>query len=223
MYCKQCKVKIRGNTNICPLCHEHLFAEETENIEAIYPENVKVKKPVVNTFRKIYAYISVNILILFAIINRIWIENTVYNWLVLGVLIYIYILVEKTILSRKNTANKIYVQTVFVIALCFLIQYVFNTPEWVVSYAIPCAILISALVMAVFTLIYIRNQKEYLLYFFRIAMWGLLPIIVRAFSSRSTVIWPALLSSLISVLIVSALIVFRWKDFYQELRKKFHT
>lgn len=223
MYCKHCKITVKNNINICPLCHEILTNDNEEFVETL-PLRIK---PTVNpsaVFSRIFIFTALNIIILFSVINAIWIHQYLWTILVTLLLMYTYVLVKNTILSNKNVARKIFTQTLFISAICIIIQYwIIKTPyEWCFTYAIPLVSLLSAIMLGIFTFINIQDAREFLLYFLGIAFFGFTPIIINNFINIK-VIWPAVVSALASVTIVLSLLCFASKELIKEIIKKFHA
>lgn len=220
MYCRECKVKIRGNTPICPLCHENLSPHETEEIFPIANKPIKNGK---NLFTKIYLFISLNLFIIFIFVNHFWIKNNMYILLAAAVLFYIYVLVRKTIMTGRNVGKKVLMQSIVIALLCLIIQWTFKTEEWCVTFAFPLINVIASIVLGVFTLVSVNSRREHLLYFLAIAVFGLLPLIIY-YIKREDIeyVWPIIVSTMTSVAAITSLIIFAFKDLLIEIKKKFH-
>ena len=84
---------------------------------------------------------------------------------------------------------------------------------------VSVAILISMLIIS---RIYYRRASEYMIYFVMAAGYGLLMPLIFLLTGLATVTVPSVISIGVSVITLAGLILFKGREFQEEMGKKFH-
>ena len=93
---------------------------------------------------------------------------------------------------------------------------------WSVDYVIPLAALVNMLSMVIISAAGRLETSEYLFYLVQAGVSGLIPFILLA-AGAASVPYPSVICSGLSLLFLLGLIMFKWKDFIREVRKKFRV
>ena len=187
MRCKRCNVEIYGKADFCPLCKQPLEGEKNEyNEEYIYPIKKKRGKSYkILTFTPMYIIVASLVFLIATTINMVLAPDMKWFWVVGIVLIYAYILVQNTILSRSTIAHKILWQGLIVFAfiwsvshLLFQMGVISDVWFWAVDLALPIVIGVSNLVMWILTACFVKTDKSLIIDCIWFSLTGFLPIIL---------------------------------------------
>lgn len=167
-YCKACKVQVDTSESYCPLCYSSL-KETSKKTDAEMFENInqnhskKKKKPMV---AKVFFLISVAIIATCVYLN---VQTKTAPWSVIVALgiVYLWVLIGHTIISRSTAFRKVLLQILSVGALLFATNRFFSNAEWFINYVFPSLAMLSAVVM-LFVVFCSKKRKEYIFGFFRV-------------------------------------------------------
>ena len=222
--CPNCKVKFKTNRLSCPFCHKILedipgdnnYQEYPKYQQEITPKRIPLK---ICIFLSLIA-IFVTILINFLTLNK---ENPKYWFaIVIGGLIFLWILVGVTIISKNNIALKIILQAITIGLLLYAIEI--NTDikgGWSVIYVIPFIIIGIILSTSILTLSIPKKANSYILYLFTICLIGIVPFII-CLVCKLNPLWPSLACLSLSGFTIIGIFLFGYKIFKEEINKKLH-
>ena len=171
-YCTDCKVKIDGDQNHCPLCFREI-KEINEERAKDYPfaERKKDEKFQKNNsfLLKLFVFISICIVSTCAFINYYLIveKQVTSQWwslVVLSSVTYVWVLISHTIISRRNVFEKILAQLLAIIFLLWTCDFITtSSTNWLVNYVFPSISICTVISLLMITLI--RKDKSWLLSF----------------------------------------------------------
>ncbi len=124
--------------------------------------------------------------------------------------------------KRKNPLKNGMWQLVIVTAGSLLWDLFTGWQGWSVDFVIPLAILVNMLSMVIISAAGKMEVSEYLFYLVQAGACGLLPFILLAAGAVS-VPYPSVICSGVSLLFLTGLVIFKWKDFVREVQKKFRV
>ncbi|MCP1102862.1 NRPS condensation-like uncharacterized protein [Aequitasia blattaphilus] len=93
---------------------------------------------------------------------------------------------------------------------------------WSVDYVFPAISIVVLIGMLIVSKIQAHSAKEYMIYFLMAASYSVVVSIVLMAVGIIKKLQFSVVSSSIGFLVVIVLMIFRWKDFKEELQKKFH-
>ena len=189
MRCKYCNAKIVGKADFCPLCKRPI--EQTDdsneyNKDYIYPIKKKRSKAYkILSFTPMYLMIATAVFLIVTIVN-VLLQPSMPWYLLVGVtLLYVYILVQNTILSRNSIAHKILWQALLVFAFLWVIGFLLFRMNiidkiwvFVFDYTLPAVVGISNLVMCILTACFVKYDKSLIVDAIWFSCTGFLPIIL---------------------------------------------
>lgn len=218
MVCKHCNIEIENPRINCPLCHKPLQEGE------LFPDVKTTKKRKSVTFSLIYLITMLFVSIACFIVN-IYLEPEVkWSVSVLGVLLYGYILIAGTIISRRHIGFKILVQIIAIAALAAFIEYSTPNIKWT-HYAVPGILCVGGIILGTFSLI-AKKPGTYALCLLCVVLAGFGPLIY-ALSVDNIVLWPSIACASGCLAMFIAVIIFSLatkKPFITgELKRKFHV
>lgn len=124
--------------------------------------------------------------------------------------------------KRKNPLKNGMWQLVIVTAGSLLWDLFTGWQGWSVDFVIPLAILVNMLSMVIISAAGKMEVSEYLFYLVQAGACGLLPFILLVAGAVS-VPYPSVICSGVSLLFLTGLVIFKWKDFVREVQKKFRV
>ena len=124
--------------------------------------------------------------------------------------------------KRKNPLKNGMWQLVIVTVGSLLWDLFTGWQGWSVDFVIPLAILVNMLSMVIISAAGKMEVSEYLFYLVQAGACGLLPFILLVAGAVS-VPYPSVICSGVSLLFLTGLVIFKWKDFVREVQKKFRV
>lgn len=220
-YCKYCKTKVDTTNDFCPLCFNHM-EELDKDFEQFYTPrltNEKYNKHNYFIF-KLFLFLSISAIIICFVVNRL-VNFDVRWWLIVTfAILYVWILVAHTIMSRQSLFKKIFLQIVSILALLYFTQQVSNSHEWLLDYVFPS---ISFMVIFVLSLLILINKDRDSILGFAIMILllgvGSLILLLFNFAHYKLLNFINLILCGITIL---AILIFGHKAISQYLSKKFH-
>ena len=151
--CENCGVTVKTNHNICPLCNRQLEVVDNKKIQGADPftpyEKLITDKSS-EILYKIFLFISIIASAVCLTINLMTSFLPFWSLIVIIAIIYCWVLVVHTILSRRSVFEKIFLQVGVIVALLFVCEWVSSSDKWMVNYVIPSMSMLVILVLFIF-------------------------------------------------------------------------
>jgi hypothetical protein len=226
-YCKKCNITLNTQRMTCPLCFHVLekTPEESATVYAPYP-GYQPKSYKDGILVKLFIFLSIVAIFISIIVNIMtWSLNpSPWSAIVVGCVLYAWILIKNTVIAKINIGRKLVFQTIALPLLLVVIEkYTFSPKPWALDYVTPFLTVIATL--AVLMLVFIRSTKygEYVIYLLVINFLGLVPLILYfTFPGLITVMWPSVVAGSIGFLTFLGMWVFAGSETRNELKKRFH-
>ncbi len=218
-YCKKCKVKIRGRKECCPLCQGLLYEMEGEENPS-FP--VLEKRKISNiTFLKVCTFMFITAEIVFGTINIM--TEGAFSFIppvMLGILVA-WIDVLATMYLRNNLIKVITFEAFVAIVVDYYIDLKTHFHGWSVEWMIPFTLIGLAIVTIVTAAILKLRLDEYILYIVFDFVLALFQIIFIS-NGMNQVPWPAVASIMSYMILIAALVIFRFRDLKNASEKMFN-
>jgi hypothetical protein len=218
-YCPKCKVNIRGKKECCPLCQGKLREVEGE-LEASFP-TLKKKKISNITLFKVCTFLFIAAEIVFGTIHL----QTGKNYPFLGIInlgiAVAWLTVVTTMYLRNNLIKVITWEVVVAIVVDIYIDLKTGFYGWSVIWMVPATLV----ALAFATIIIAKTAKlrldEYILYLILDLVMALLQLIfIKNGMNKFT--WPAVISIMLYLIMISGLVIFKFKDLKNASQKMFN-
>lgn len=216
-HCDKCRVNVRGKELLCPLCQNTLSGPDEEDIYPVLPTIYKQYE----LFFKLLILFTVVAGISCVTVNLI-IPDTGYwsVFVVLGILCF-WISLAFAIRKRHNIPRNI-VNQVFILSLLSVgWDYITGRHGWSLDFVIPITSIAAMISLAVLAKIMKMPVGDYMVYLFSNIAFGMIPLIFYL-AGWINVVVPSVVCIAISILSLSALILFEGKNMRMELVKRFH-
>ncbi len=217
--CNKCNIKIRGHKECCPLCQGKLSVIEGEENPA-FP--VLEKRRITSiTFFKVCTFIAIALLIIFQTINLMTKgEFSFIGPVMLGIIVG-WIDIYATMYLRNNLIKVITFEVLVAIVVDYYIDVRTGFHAWSVNWMIPMTLIGLAIVTIVTALFLKLRLDEYILYIVFDFVMALLQIITIR-NGKNTLPWPAACSIMFYMILIAALVIFRFRDLKNASEKMFN-
>lgn len=221
-YCNNCKLKIKTNKDICPLCLKELnnnddnkmIYEEYPYYDDFYKEQKKINA------KKIVLLASLAAIAALIIVNIA--SSSKYDWAVIsassiaaGYFSYIYFTADTLYLRQK-----LLIEFFILLPLIIIIDICTGFHKWSFNYTIPFLSMALNIAMLIISLIDHKYFNEYVSYIISTSFISMLMPITALFHF---VYWSSL-SAFASALIIILIMMLLFKnDFLSSLKKIFHV
>ncbi len=217
--CKKCNVKIRGHKECCPLCQGILSeAEGDENPSFPVLEKKKISSI---TFIKVCTFIFIATEIVFCTIN-IMTEGQ-YPFMgpvILGILVA-WIDIIATMYLRNNLIKVITFEVLVAIAVDYYVDYKTGFHGWSVMWMVPLTLIGLAIVTIITAHVQKLRLDEYIMYI----VFDFVMALCQIFFIKRDINqfpWPAVISIMMYMILIAALIIFRFRDLKNASEKMFN-
>ena len=219
--CPKCKIKIRGTKECCPLWQAQL--KETEgDPNPSFP--IIRKKPISNiTFLKVCTFLFVAVEIVFISINMMTRgEYAFISPIILGFLVG-WLTILTTMYLRNNLIKVLTWEVLIAILVDIYIDI--HTGQRALSWSVEWMVPLTLIALAVATIIIAAIMKlrldEYILYLVFDLVIALLQIIFIR-NGTNEFPWPAVISIMIYLILLAAVVIFRFRDLRNASEKMFN-
>ncbi len=218
-YCKKCNVKIRGRKECCPLCQGQLF--ETEGDEDPSFPVLEKKKITSITFLKMCTFLFLTFEIVFGTIHIMTsMQHSFIGLMMLGGLV-VWVDILATMYLRNNLIKVITFEVLVAIVVDYYIDVKTGFHGWSVNWMVPMTLIALAIVTIVTASVLKLRLDEYILYIVFDFIMALLQIIFIR-NGRNTFPWPAVISIMGYMILIAALVIFRFRDLKNASEKMFN-
>lgn len=217
--CPKCKIQIRGRKSCCPLCQSSLKETEGE-LSPAFP-TLKRKKISNITFIKMCTFLFVALEIVFITINIM--THSAYPAIgpvMLGLLVG-WITILTTMYLRNNLLKVITWEVIVAIVVDVYIDIKTGFKGWSVNWMIPLTLIALAIATIVIAHVLKLRLDEYILYIVMDIVMALLQIIFIK-NGRNTFPWPAVISIMAYLILLAAVLIFRFRDLKNASEKMFN-
>ncbi|MDD7314879.1 MAG: DUF6320 domain-containing protein [Bacilli bacterium] len=229
-HCNKCNIDVDTTRMTCPLCRDVLVENNKPSTDFEPYEGYKPKPVKLHIARRIFIFLSIMICSVCAVINALTYKGTIWSLVVIGGIIYLWVLIKGTIISRRNIALKLVLQALAITILLLQIQLITPNVHWLTPYALP--FIMIGTIFSITLLIFIKTMryKDYMLYLIAVALVGTLPLILSFTKSvkplfilnDKLILWPSIASALYAVLTIVGMFIFGDRATKDEFKKRFH-
>ena len=218
-HCEHCKVTIKGNNHLCPLCGG-MLQEKGEKEEETFP-NLPTIYQEFNIFIRIIILISIAMIAFSTALNIIFFSGSRWSLFVIAGVLCMWISLFVIIRKKNNIPKTIVWQVVLIGVLAVLWDYSMGWHGWSLDYVIPTACVAAMIVMAIAAKILKIGVRDLIVYFLVDAIFGFVPLVFILLGWLG-VVFPSVICVAVSAVSVSALILFEGENIKVELNKRMH-
>ncbi|NLJ95695.1 MAG: hypothetical protein GX321_00960 [Clostridiales bacterium] len=216
--CIHCKVNIKGDHVVCPLCASIL--EDKNGEENVFPHIPTIYQEF-NLFIRILILISIVAVVASFAVNMIFTKESRWSILVAAGIACMWISLFFIIRKKNNIPKTILWQVGIICILSVLWDKSMGWIGWSIDYVIPSVCVLAMIVMAVAAKILKIGVRDLIIYIFIDAIFGFIPVIFIVFGWLN-VSFPSVICVAASIISLSILILFQGENMKNELNKRMH-
>jgi len=173
---------------------------------------------------KLFLFLSIVGAFVSIVVNAMTFDSskpTFWSVIVIGCILYAWVLIRNTIIAKINIGRKLLFQTIALPLLLIVIEKMTLTSNWALDYIAPFLTVIAT--VAILMLVFIRPSKygEYVIYLLMMNMLGVVPIAL-FYMGIIMILWPSVIAASLSFLTFLGMWVFAGRETKNELKKIFH-
>lgn len=195
---------------------------ETKIIKTEYPENAKPNYEG-KTFLKGVSFACIAAAILVLIVNELFLPDHHWTMLISAGILSMWIALVVGYLKRNNLMKNAMWQLIVVTVGAILWDLCTGWYKWSVHFVLPCLSMVIQLSMLIISKIQSHSAREYMIYYVMATLYGsifpLALIALKVITFRP----PAMICVGVSVLFFAALVIFKGREFREEIYKKLHV
>lgn len=217
--CVKCHVQVKTTRKTCPLCGQILETITDDDLN-IYPHYHSDEKHL-NILLRILLFISILSILVTVLINFLTYSGSLWSvYVILGIL-YGWILLRLTIMSRTNIAGRLLIQMITTSLVTYGIERVSGDDDWALEYVVPFICIVTMISIVMILLIKKMKFNDYLSYLLLSVVISWVPMILY-WTRVVKVLWPSITAAAVAVAIVLGMIIFADTATKDELKKRFH-
>lgn len=226
--CKKCNVFIPGGREKCPLCQGALTKQSSEDLphegfwngEEIFPIIPTIYRKY-NLLFRIMIFSSITVGIIATVLNMLIFNDSWWSFFVLAGIGAIWVTVAMAAHKRSSFSKQILYEVVTLSIILAIFDWITGWHLWALDYVIPGLCVCAMVAISIMSIIMHHKIQDYVIYLIVNALFGFLPLIF-ILTGCVDVIWPSVVCIAVSLLSLSALVLFAGKDTRSELKKRLH-
>ncbi len=217
--CDNCKVSLKGNFEVCPLCGSIVHTNE-EEMEEVFP-NLPTIFQEFNIFIRLMILLSIVAIVASFAVNMIFTRESRWSLIVVGGISCLWLSMFVIIRKKSNIPKTILWQVVLIGILSVLWDRSMGWLGWSIDFVIPGICVGAMIVMAISAKLLKISARDLSVYFLIDAIFGFVPIIFIIFGGLN-ILFPSVICVAASIISISTLILFQGDNMIAELKKKMH-
>jgi hypothetical protein len=166
-------------------------------------------------------FISISIIVVSISINAMFPMDVNWPIFIIAGIACIWISLAVVIWKRHNIPKSIVWQVAIISALAILWDWRTGWKGWSIDFVFPITCLFAMIVMYITAKVMRLGVRDFLIYMLLDGIFGFLPLVFLIFGGLH-VIYPSIISVTISILSLSAIVLFEGENIKEELNKKMH-
>lgn len=221
-YCKYCKTKVDTTNDFCPLCFNHIEELDNSYEQFFTPrrrnETADRKK---HFIFKLFLFLTICAITTCFLINFLVNPTVQWSLVVAFGLIYVWVLVSHTIMSRQSAVKKCLLQVISIFILLYFTERVANSQKWLMQYVYPS--ISFTVIFVLLMILFIDKNRSCNIFGFTvlIILMGVVSFVLLLFNLVEFKLLN-LINCVFTVLTVLGMLIFGSRTLKQELSKRFH-
>ncbi len=216
-YCDKCRVTIRGNEAVCPLCQNRLSGTDEEEIFPAVPTIYRQFE----LFFKLLILLTILAGISCVAVNLILPQSGYWSvFVVLGILCF-WISLAYAVRKKDDIPKSITAEVVILSLLSIGWDWFTGWRGWSLDFVLPITCIAAMISLAIIARVTKMPAGDYIVYLIVDILFGIVPLIFYL-TGLVSIVTPSVVCIALSVLSLSVLILFEGKNMLQEIVKNFH-
>lgn len=218
--CKRCRVNVKGDTVICPLCRTVLTDISGDRLDKTYPA-IEVNSHKYNLIKRLFLFVSILFAVGSVITNYLTYNGVMWSAITISAIVYFWIIMSYSIRRNRNIASHILVQVICVSILTVVMDNSIGYSGWSVNNVIPEIMILANVSVLVLVFLNRMYWQTYVINQIVIAVCGLIPGILWICGLITDPIL-TIIATATSFLVLVIMIIFGDKTIKSELKRRFH-
>ena len=217
--CTNCKISLKGNNNVCPLCGS-IIQEKEEANEEVFPYIPTIYQEF-NLLIRTMIMISISAVVITVAINALFMKESRWSLLVAAGIVCMWISLFIIIRKKNNIPKTIVWQVALIGIFSVLWDYSMGWLGWSIDYVLPSVCVGAMIVMAIAAKLLKLGVRDLVVYLFVDGLFGFIPIIFLLFGGLH--VWfPSVICVATSAISLSAILIYEGENMKMELNKRMH-
>lgn len=221
-HCSLCKVDVDSSLEYCPLCHNAISEVSAKKDAEMFPKYEKQEKvsKAKKTVTKVFLLLSIAIIATCVLIN-IMTKTIAWSVTVALAIVYLWVLVAHTIISRDTPFKKVLFQVIAIVVFLTSTNIIFSSNDWLTHFVYPSLAMLVTAVLAMIT--FCSKQRKKLLFGFS-CIYVLMALVSGVFLIFKIDAYQTLniINLMVQGFTLMAYLVFGGKTIISEASRKFH-
>ena len=191
-------------------------------VKADFPESDTPNLTGITVF-KWFSFLCIAAAVIVAAVNVMFTPDSYWCLLAIGGIASLWTTLSVGYYKRHNLLKDAMWQLILITCGCLIWDALIGWKGWSIDYAFPAASLAVMISMLVISKIQAHPAKEYLIYLLMAAAYSCLIPFILLLIGVVNFIYLSVICSGIGFLIVIGLMIFRWREFKEEIQKNFHV
>lgn len=164
-HCKICNVDIEDG-KYCPLCYNQVENVDGSSSPSYYKHKEKNETYEKKSFfvLRLFLFLSLASVSICVFVNVLT-KGSPWCVLVSLSVLYVWVLVRHTIMSKRSVFEKILFQVLNIVAILISSNYLAGGGKWLIDYVLPSVAIVTTSVLVLTSLISKRHRSQFLLAF----------------------------------------------------------
>lgn len=195
---------------------------KSKKVEPDFPENDTPPLTRVKVFQW-FSYLCVIAAVLAVSFNVMVFQQSAWSLLVVGGIASLWMTLMVGYYKRHNLLKDTMWQLIWVTCGCMVWDALIGWRGWSIDYVFPAAGISAIFAMLVIARLQSHTAKEYMIYLFMAGVYSCIIPAILLLTGAVKFIYLSIICSAISFLLMIGLMIFRWKEFKEEMEKNFHV
>lgn len=221
--CSRCNIKTNTTKNHCPLCYCELDNLDDKTDLPYFSTKKKADKYVKKNMLlyKVMLFLSICAIVICFFVNFLTNKKILWSLIVLLSIVYIWILIRHTIMSRRNVFEKVLFQFIGVLAIILSTNLISGGGDWFWNFVVPSASMLTTSVLILFSLVN-KKRNDFILSIFVLLCILLILNIVLRFAHIDSYKLLSEINILYNSLALVGILILDFKALKHSLAKNFH-
>jgi len=195
---------------------------ESEQRELQYPKNDTPKLTGIKVF-KIFSFLCAVAMVISVAVNVMFTPQSFWSLVAVGGIASLWVALSMGYYKRHNLLKDTMWLLVLVTCGSMLWDVLTGWKGWSVNYVFPAMGIVAIAAMVVITKIQSHIAREYMIYLLMAAVYSSVIPFILLLVGAVHFVYLSVISTAIGILVVIGLMLFRWREFKEEMAKKFHV
>lgn len=219
-YCEKCRVYVSGKKRVCPLCQSELTGVLRPE-EEIFPELPKTKYTG-HFLVRLISFIAIAAAVAVVSLDLMLPGTVRWSLFAAAGIACAWVCIMVGIARRHNIMKKITFELLIVTLLAMVWDHFTGQNGWSVDYVLPCCCGAAVIATYVLSKIFKLQARDALFHIVLNGIYGIIPLFF-LFTNRLHVVYPSIICAALSILALTAILLFDGRRIKEELTRRLHV